>query len=252
MSSITGIRAISFDGDQTLWDFQAVMQTSLEYVMQELEKLDPVAASRLDIPAMIAIRNRVAGELAGKFTNLEQVRLEAFKQTLREVERPDDGLAAHLNDVYLRHRFEDIRPYDDVLPVLNELKQRFKLGLLSNGNGYPERCGLEGIFDFVLFSQDCGYEKPAPEFYRTALETGGCRSGDLLPRTMSSARGTPGLEPSGWTVTVNPMKTCRPACPSSPPCVNYCKCYRNTLIIIYAGTEKLPDGSRRHQENQAG
>ncbi len=180
MTRFTGIKAISFDGDQTLWDFQAVMYHSLEYVLKELATLNPAAASRLDIPMMIAIRNRMTEKLKGKVTNLEEIRLEAFKQTLRAVDCPDDDLASHLNTVYLNHRFEDIRPYDDVVPALRALKQRFRLGLLSNGNSYPERCGLEGLFDFVIFSQDCGFEKPDPEFYRFSLEVAGCPAGWLL------------------------------------------------------------------------
>ena len=173
-------RSISFDGDQTLWDFQKVMRHSLGYVMLELEKTDPVAASRLDINKMIEIRDRVTRELSGKFTHLETLRLEAFKQTLRDVGRPDDTLATRLNEVYLKHRFEDIELYDDVLPTLQTLKKKYALGLLSNGNSYPERCGLDNIFRFVVFAQDCGVEKPAPEFYRIAVEKSGFKKEELL------------------------------------------------------------------------
>jgi len=109
---------------------------------------------------MIKIRNRVANELKGRITNLEDVRLEAFRQTLEEIGRPDDALASQLNQVYLKHRFEDIELFDDVLPVLEALREKFTLGLLSNGNSYPERRGLDSMFQFVVFSQDYGVEKP--------------------------------------------------------------------------------------------
>jgi len=180
MYKIAGIKAISFDGDQTLWDFQKVMRKSLGYVMIELEKANPVAASRLNIEKMIEIRNRVAGELKGRVTNLEAIRLEAFKQTLRDVGRPDDLLAARLNKLYLKHRFEDTQLYDDVLPVLSTLQKKYKLGLVSNGNSYPERCGLDGLFQFIVFSQDCGVEKPDPRFYQIAVAVSGCSKEQLL------------------------------------------------------------------------
>ena len=108
MKKITGIKAISFDGDGTLWDFEKVMRHSLNYVLGELAQLDSDAAARLDIEAMIRIRNRVAEELKGRVTNLEVIRLEAFRQTLRDIGRPDDTLASNLNQVYLEHRFGDI------------------------------------------------------------------------------------------------------------------------------------------------
>jgi len=180
VSHITGIRAVSFDADGTLWDFQKVMRHSLGFVLSELGRLDPPAAAILDIEKMMATRNTVAAELKGKTASLEAVRLEAFRRTLQEIDRADDDLARRLNDVYLMHRFEDIELYPDVLPTLRVLGQRYTLGLVSNGNSYPERCGLDGVFRFVVFSQDHGVEKPDPEIYRIALRQAGCSPEELL------------------------------------------------------------------------
>lgn len=180
MNKIIGVKAISFDADGTLWDFEKVMCHSLNHVLRELKKLDPNAVDMLDVGKMIKIRNRVANELKGRVTNLEDIRLEAFRQTLRDIGRPNDALASHLNQVYLKHRFEDIRLYDDVLPALKALRVRYALGILSNGNSYPERCGLEGMFKFVVFSQDYGVEKPNPSLFQIALEKAGCSKHQLL------------------------------------------------------------------------
>ncbi|MFC1953394.1 HAD family hydrolase [Chloroflexota bacterium] len=180
MSKIDGIKAVAFDGDGTLWDFEKVMRHSLHFVFRELEQFDPLAASLLDIDKMIAIRNRVASELKGKITNLEEIRLEAFKQTLADIDRPDNALASHLNQVYLQRRFKDIELFEDVLPALETLKKKYSLGLISNGNSYPERCGLNGVFSFVIFSQNYGFEKPDPRLFHIALEKVGCSTRQLL------------------------------------------------------------------------
>jgi HAD superfamily hydrolase (TIGR01549 family) len=180
MNKIIGIKAISFDADGTLWDFEEVMRHSLLHVLIELKKLDPGAADMLGIDKMIKIRNRVANELKGRVTNLEAVRLEAFRQTLRDIGRPNDALASHLNQVYLKHRFEDVKLFDGVLPTLKALQVKYALGILSNGNSYPERCGLEGMFQFVIFSQDYGVEKPNLGLFQIALEKAGCSKRQLL------------------------------------------------------------------------
>jgi len=180
MNKIFGIKAISFDADGTLWDFAKVMRHSLYHVLRELKKLDPDAADMLGIEKMIKTRNRVANQLKGKVTNLEEVRLEAFRQTLKEIGRPNDALASHLNQVYLEHRFEDIELFNDVLPTLEALRVKYALGILSNGNSYPERCGLEGMFQFVVFSQDHGVEKPNPRLFQIAVEKAGCSKQQLL------------------------------------------------------------------------
>ena len=174
------ITAISFDGDGTLWDFEKVMQHSLGYVLAELRRLAPVAVDSLTIEEMIAIRNRVAEELSGKVTNLGKIRLAGFKRALEHAGIPDEDLAAHLCAVYLKHRFEDIELFDDVLPTFDALQGRYTLGLLSNGNTFPERCGLEGRFRFVVFSQDYGLEKPDPSLFRIAMEQAGCTEAELL------------------------------------------------------------------------
>ena len=161
-------------------DFQKVMRHSLHYALAELEKAHPQVATTLDVNKMIEIRNRVAEELKGRVTNLEAVRLEAFRQTLIEIGRLDDALALHLNQVYLQHRFEDIELYKDVRPTLQTLKGKYTLGLLSNGNTYPERCGLEGMFNFVVFSQDYGFEKPDPALFQIAMEQADCSRQQLL------------------------------------------------------------------------
>jgi len=133
MNKITEIKAISFDADGTLWDFEKVMRHSLHHVLKELKKLDSHAADMLDIEKMIRIRNRAANELKGKVTNLEDIRLKAFRQTLEDIGRPNDALASHLNQVYLKHRFEDIELFNDVLPALKTLRVKYTLGILSNG-----------------------------------------------------------------------------------------------------------------------
>ncbi|HEY41548.1 MAG TPA: HAD family hydrolase [Dehalococcoidia bacterium] len=180
MTRLTGMKAISFDADGTLWDFQQVMRHSLGKVMEALEHLDPQAVAVLNIDKMIAIRNRVAEELKGKTTNLEDIRFQAFRRTLEEINRPDEKLARHLNEVYFRHRFEDTEPFEDVLPTLQTLKERYRLGLLSNGNSYPERCGFEGIFDSVVFSQVHRVEKPDPAIFRITLRELSCTEAELL------------------------------------------------------------------------
>ena len=179
-SRAAGITAISFDGDGTLWDFDKVMRHALECALTELRSHAGKSAGSLTIDTMISLRNQVAGELKGKITNLEQVRLAAFQRTLQHIGIFDDALARHLNAVYLKHRFEDIDLFPDVLPTLDALQGRYTLGLLSNGNSYPERCGLGGRLQFVVFSQDHGIEKPDPRLFEIAMERAGLTKHELL------------------------------------------------------------------------
>ncbi len=175
------ISAVSLDGDMTLWDFLKVMRHSLKQTLLEMQKRVPTQrVTELTIDEMIWIRNQFADEVKGKIWNLEEIRMGAFERTLEYVGFPDKKLAAHLNAIYLKHRFEDIELYPDVIPTLDVLAPHFKVGLLSNGNTYPERCGLEDRFDFVVFSQDVQVEKPDPRIFEVAIQQAGCEFPQLL------------------------------------------------------------------------
>ena len=174
------ITTISFDADGTLWDFEGVMHRALGCTLAELRRLVPAVPDSLSVETLIAIRDQVAEEHKNRGLTHEAIRLEAFKQTLQFIKSPDDDLAVHLNTLYLKHRFEDILLFDDVLPTLDVLQGGYTMGLLSNGNTYPERCGLAGYFQFVVFAQDHGIQKPDPRLFEIAIERAGCTKRQLL------------------------------------------------------------------------
>jgi putative hydrolase of the HAD superfamily len=104
----------------------------------------------------------------------------AFQRTIESIGINNDVLAHQLNEIYYKHRFNDIELYPDVIPCFDNLAGDFKIGLLSNGNSYPELCGLSGYFSFVIFSQDYGIEKPDRRIFEIAIEKAGCSANKLL------------------------------------------------------------------------
>ncbi|NQU05896.1 MAG: HAD family hydrolase [Calditrichaeota bacterium] len=175
------IKVISFDGDGTLWDFNKVMAHALGCTLTELRRrVSSPAVDELTIDKMIEIRNLVSDEAKGRVTNLGTIRLHAFIATLEYIGHPDPRLAEELNALYLKARFEDIELFPDVLPALDFLKKHFILGLLSNGNSYPERCGLPDRFRTVVFSQELGIEKPDRRIFLEFCERAGCEPHQLM------------------------------------------------------------------------
>lgn len=71
-----------FDGDQTLWDFQAMMRRALTATIGELRRLRPGIGGDMSVEAFVTDREVVAERLRGQVSNLEQVRFEAFKKSL--------------------------------------------------------------------------------------------------------------------------------------------------------------------------
>ena len=181
MEKALQISTISFDGDMTLWDFYKVMRHALKQTLVELQKqVSTPRALKLTVDEMIAIRDRLAEEVKGEVWSLLEIRKRAFERTLEHVGHPDKELATHLNTIYRKHRYGDIELYPDVIPTFDALAPHFKLGLLSNGNTYPENCGLDGRFAFVVFSQDVQVEKPDPKIFQITAERAGCDLTEIL------------------------------------------------------------------------
>jgi FMN hydrolase / 5-amino-6-(5-phospho-D-ribitylamino)uracil phosphatase len=178
---LAGIKAVAFDGDMTLWDFEKVMRRALALVLEELRRRMPGRGSAaLTVERMAAIRDEVAEELGSEVLDLERIRLLSFVRTVELAGRRDDDLAEELNALYFKHRFAAIELYPDVLPALEALGARYPLGLVSNGNTRPEHCGLGGRFGFVVFAQEAGCAKPDRRIFAAACRQAGCMAPELL------------------------------------------------------------------------
>jgi HAD superfamily hydrolase (TIGR01509 family) len=163
------IEAVVFDGDQTLWDFERVMEFALAEVLAELRLARPGAwTGALEIADLYADREHVARQLDGIEYNLARLRRLGFSRTLRRLreaegggtEVEDDTLADQLASSYVAHRDQDPALFDDTLRCLTALRADYQLGLLSNGSRLPEAIGLNGYFDAVVFAQDHRVAKP--------------------------------------------------------------------------------------------
>ena len=190
------IRAIFFDGDDTLWDFRAAMRTALGETLVVLRRVaGNDAAEALTVERMVEIREAVAAEMSERTTLVETIRRESLARTLAEVGHPSEDDAQRLFEIYNAARFAATRPFTGVPDLLIDLKSRYQLGMVSNGNTYPERVGLGGIFNFVILAQDCGIAKPDPRIFELALDKCDCgpehviHVGDSLQSDVQGANG---------------------------------------------------------------
>ncbi len=94
------------------------------------------------------------------------------------------------------------RLFDGVLPVLRELRPRFRLALLTNtqsfGLNFIREMGLAGLFDVTCYSFECGLLKPDPRIFQWTADRLGLGPerltmvGDNLEKDVLAA------EAAGW------------------------------------------------------
>jgi putative hydrolase of the HAD superfamily len=162
------IEAVLFDGDQTLWDFERVMREALTAIVDELRVARPGAfTGALTWEDLERDRAVVGEEWEGVEYNLATLRVLGFARTLERLRAAeggdhaaDEALTLELSDSYFAHRDRDPALFPDTVSCLEALRPRYRLGLLSNGSRLPEKVGLGGYFESVVFAQDHRVAKP--------------------------------------------------------------------------------------------
>ena len=197
------ITTISFDGDDTLWDFTGSMKIAMKAVLAELRRLAPETPADWTPETLIAHRTEVGAELPEEI-DMMKMRLLGFRRTCERLGRGggDGALAARLTDIYFDARRSHTPIYDDTIATLEALRLRYALGYISNGPVHPSEMGLPDVFRFVVRPQDCMAAKPSPAPFEMAMGLVGCSSrqmlhvGDSLGADVAGARGAGVL--SAW------------------------------------------------------
>lgn len=115
-----------------------------------------------------------------QFRKLEQLaptyRRDAWTNALRSLGVNDDELGAKLAEQFPAER--RLRPivYEETFRILDALKGKYKLLLLTNGSPDLQREKLKGVpelalyFDHIVISGEFGEGKPAASIFKHALE----------------------------------------------------------------------------------
>lgn len=138
------------------------MLDALRNALQRIQALG-YRAETLTLQRLIDDRGAAAAAM-GPRASMEEIRLEGFRRALAPLGATAEVIQMVTED-FLAERFRLARPYDDVVPGLNALKDSYALGLATNGNSYPDRAGLAHFFEFTVYAHVCGFRKPNPAFF---------------------------------------------------------------------------------------
>ena len=160
------LRAILFDKDGTLVDFDKTWGAAIFHAMQALAR-DEAQMARLaeaidyDLPRRrIRPHSPLVAGSTGDYAGLWAKPLERI---------PDDAFVAELDQLCITYSLRDVAPIGDPRAVLVGLKQAgFRVGVLTNDSergarSQCEKLGLAEMLD-VIVGYDSGHgRKPAPD-----------------------------------------------------------------------------------------
>ncbi len=169
---ISRIRAISLDLDDTLWPVWPTIKRAEAALQAWLRLHAPRAHAAGDEPELRAeLRRRASQALAGREHDMSALRLEAIRLLLVHAGE-DESMAAAAFEVFLAER-QQVDLFEDAVPALEFLSQRYPLIALSNGNADIVRVGLGHFFSGSVSAQQVGASKPDPRMFQRAASLAG-------------------------------------------------------------------------------
>ena len=185
---MNGIKAVGFDLFNTLITVEPhaldhavnILSASLQEEGLAVEPATFRKAHRQAAMLHIAETRRHGRETHNRFwisTALQQLGFEV---------EPDDPRIGRAIEVYFSAFLEFCRLIPGTAAMLDTLKTRYSLGLLSNFTHPPaarailDGLGIASFFDVVLISGEVGYCKPHASVFQLLLEELGVAPGELL------------------------------------------------------------------------
>lgn len=165
------VQAIIFDLDDTLWDVGPVIVRAEHVLHDYLATHYPRVLELHSLDSMREVRACMARENPAMRHDFTWLRLESLRQHAREAGYPESLAEAAFAEFY-RARNEVVL-YEDVLPVLERLKERYRLFAVSNGNADLAAIGLAPYFEHTLAAREAGVLKPDPRIFTQLLERAG-------------------------------------------------------------------------------
>jgi FMN hydrolase / 5-amino-6-(5-phospho-D-ribitylamino)uracil phosphatase len=161
---------VSFDLDETLWDFAPMMDGSLAATVEAVARRRPELAG-VTVEELHRVRGEVGAECEGTY---EALRLESFRRVLAARGVDDPELPRWMVDTWMAARVDSVEVHDDVEPALDELEARgYLLGAITNGNFPLDRLPLARRMAFVVHAEHAGGAKPGAEPFAMAMGLSG-------------------------------------------------------------------------------
>jgi len=170
------ISAITLDLDDTLWPIWPTIERAEAVLHAWLLREAPKTAALLVTPGVLReLREATAKERSDLAHDLSALRRESIRTALRRAGE-DPALADPAFDAFFAER-QRVTLYDDALPALKWLSERYPLVAVSNGNADIHKTGVGRWFRTAFNARAFGSGKPHAPIFRAAAASVG-----LLPR----------------------------------------------------------------------
>ena len=153
------VTVIAFDLDDTLWPCMPTIHRAEKEVYRWLQQHYPRITASHSEHSLFEYRRVFMNSHEHYRIDLSLMRRDMFAQLAREFDYDVDPLVEQSFALFYRLRHE-VDFYDDVFPVLDAIKGRYRMGSISNGNASAVLTPLVDYFDGYINAADVMARKP--------------------------------------------------------------------------------------------
>jgi putative hydrolase of the HAD superfamily len=163
-----GVRAVTFDLDDTFWDGAGVIMRAEERLYAFLEASCPGFTARWPRERLRAEMARLA-QGPKRRADLGWLRREALRIACRQVAPGHEDVLAEAAFAVFYEARHDVQLFPDVLPTVEQIASRYVVGTISNGNADIRRItSLGAHFKATISAHQVGAVKPEKAIFHAA------------------------------------------------------------------------------------
>lgn len=172
------VRCIAFDLDDTLWECEPVITRAEQACYAWLTTHYPCLKDHYSYSEFIAYRVHYAQAHPELRHDLSQLR-KAWLADLAQQHQLNTDLVEPAFEAFYQAR-QSVTLFPEVETALYQLKTRYQLGTITNGNADMRRLSIGTLFDFHLSSAQAGVAKPHPDIFHQAAALVGVRADEMV------------------------------------------------------------------------
>ena len=172
------IKCITFDLDDTLWAIEPVIIEAEQRFYTWLKENYPIVAENFDILSLRQLMKDTASDNPDIKHNLTKVRIKAYTY-IKDLYKLSDDMPLKSFEYFMKYR-NKVKLYDGAENMLIELKKKYMIGTITNGNASLEKIGIKNFFDFEVKASDVGFMKPSPKIFEAAVKKSGCNPSEMV------------------------------------------------------------------------
>lgn len=176
----SGIKLISFDLDDTLWNGTEVILHAENTMLNWMQIHTPKVLEALSQQALRDKKIQFIRANPHLVNKISDARRLFLQQLFSEFNYPSAEQLAQACFTEFYDARQQVTLFEDVLDTLEGLKQDYRLIAITNGNADIEKTGLSHAFEFCLQAENFDRPKPHADIFEHALERTGVDADQVL------------------------------------------------------------------------